>query len=244
MTPIKGSLAEFVGTFGLTFVGAGSIIMTAAMPNGGGGLVAVALAHGLILAIVISAAMHTSGGQINPAVSVALAAIGKQSWPQAFMFIVAQVIGSVCAASVLKATMGSIPVDGGSTSALVSVKLGATLGGMGLGATTVLALEIIATFFLMWAVMGTAVDSRGVGKTMALGGFAIGLTVTADILAIGPATGASMNPARSFGPAFIFSMGGGDAWSMHWVYWIGPIIGATFAAGLYQAAFADKAKSA
>ena len=237
MTSIKASVAEFIGTFALMFVGGGAIIINAAMRDGGGGLIAIALAHGLILAIMVSATLHISGGQLNPSVSIALGVIRKQPWSQVAIFVAAQIIGSVCAASLLRMLLGGLHTADGSEVAIVKTQLGATLGGLGLGAGTVLVLEMIATFFLMWAVMGTAVDPRGVGKTFAVGGFGIGLTVAADILAIGPATGASMNPARSFGPAFIISVGGGDAWDMHWAYWVGPIVGATLAALLYQVAF-------
>jgi len=232
MTPTRGMLAEFIGSFALMFVGGGAIIMTAAAPNGGGGLVAIALAHGLILAVMVSAFMHISGGQFNPAVAIALAVIRKQSWPQAMMFVVAQVIGAVAAAALLKALLSDVLVSGGTASAVDSTNVGATLGGMGLAAGTVLVLEVIATFLLMTSIMGTAVDPRGVGKTSAVGGFGIGLTVAANILFFGPATGASMNPARSFGPALV-----AGAWDIHWVYWLAPIIGAIAAAVMYKSAF-------
>lgn len=213
---IAGVSSEFIGAFALTFAGAAAIINT-----GGENLVAIALAHGLVLAVTISALMHISGGQFNPAVSIALGVIGKQPWPRAVTFVVAQLAGAVAAAFVLKSVFAPDAVN--------AVRLGATLGSMSSGDSaapmSVLGLEIIATFMLMMAVLGTAVDQRGVGKTSAVGGFGIGLTLTAMIFAIGPATGASLNPSRSFGPALI-----GGYWDIHWVYWAGPIIGATFAA--------------
>ena len=234
MTPMRGMLAEFIGTFALMFVGGGAIIMTAAMPSGGGGLVAVALAHGLILSVMVSAFMNVSGGQFNPAVSIALAVIGKQSWLQAMLFIIAQVISAVAAAALLKALLGELRVDGTSESAVMSVKVGATLGGMGLMAGSVFVLEAIATFFLMTVIVGTALDHRNVGRPSVVGGFGIGLTVAANILFFGPATGGSMNPARSFGPALV-----AGAWDMHWVYWLAPIVGAVAAAVIYKAAFGN-----
>ncbi len=213
---IAGVSSEFIGAFALTFAGAAAIINT-----GGENLVAIALAHGLVLAVTISALMHVSGGQFNPAVSIALGVIGKQPWPRAVTFVVAQLAGAVVAAFVLKSVFAPDAVN--------AVRLGATLGSMSSGDSaapmSVLGLEIIATFMLMMAVLGTAVDQRGVGKTSAVGGFGIGLTLTAMIFAIGPATGASLNPSRSFGPALI-----GGYWDIHWVYWAGPIIGATLAA--------------
>jgi len=227
MPPIKASLAEFVGTFALMFAGGGAIIVT-----GGDNLVAIAFAHGLILAVMVSATMHISGGQINPAVSIALGLVGKQPWSKAGIFIVAQVLGAVVAAFLLKTLLSGAYEVG---------NVGATLGefsragGENYAPVKVLGLEAIATFFLMFVIMGTAVDKRGVGKTAAIGGLGIGLTLTAAILCIGPATGASLNPARSFGPALV-----AGAWTMHWAYWVGPIVGAALAAFAYRCVFGDE----
>ena len=227
MSSIKASLAEFVGTFALMFAGGGAIIVTA-----GENLVAIAFAHGLILAVMVSATMHISGGQINPAVSVALGLVGKQPWSKTGTFIVAQVLGAVVAALLLKTLLSGAYEVG---------NIGATLGefsragGENYHPAKVLGLEAIATFFLMWVIMGTAVDQRGVGKTAAIGGLGIGLTLTAAILCIGPATGASLNPARSFGPALV-----AGAWTMHWAYWVGPIVGAALAAYAYKVVFGEE----
>ena len=229
MPASRAIFAEFVGTFALMFVGGGAIIVT-----GGGieNLLAVAVAHGLILAVMVSATMHISGGQINPAVSIALWVIRKQSSLQTGLFMVAQLAGAIAAAAVLKAALsGAYDVDG--------VKLGATLGSLNDSGNVlgVIVLETIGTFFLMFVIMGTAVDDRGVGKTKAIGGFGIGLTVAAMILCIGPATGASLNPARSFGPALI-----GNVWDDQGLYWVAPIIGAALAALTYRAAFGTAAE--
>ena len=221
----RAVVAEFIGTFALMFIGGGAIIVT-----GGENLVAIALAHGLILAVMVSATMHISGGQINPAISLSLALIKKQSWSQAATFIIAQLAGSVVAALLLKVLLASTFEIG---------NIGATLGPLTDGhdptKTNVMAaigLEAIGTFFLMFVIMGTAVDKRGVGGSAAIGGFGIGLTLAAVILCIGPATGASLNPARSLGPALI-----AGAWQNHWVYWIGPIAGAAIAAFVYKTVF-------
>lgn len=245
----RGMIAEFIGTFALMFVGGGAIVMTAASDNGGGGLIAVALAHGLILAVMISATMHISGGQINPAVSIGLLAIGKQSASQTAAFVLAQTAGSVIAALLLVLLLGPLhaaAASGGSgeiVSAIEQVKIGATLpsgGSWNAGwaepsVGLVAGLELIATFFLVFVVIGTAVDARGVGRGPLIGGFGIGLTVAADILAIGPVTGASMNPARSFGPALASTFTGIEgAWEMHWVYWLAPIGGGVLAALVWQ----------
>ena len=211
--------------FAVMFIGGGAIIVT-----GGENLVAIALAHGLILAVMVSATMHISGGQINPAVSIGLALIKKQPWSQAVIFIIAQVAGSVVAALLLKVLLAGTFEIG---------NIGATLGPLTDGRdptkTNVMAalgLEAIGTFFLMFVIMGTAVDKRGVGGSAAIGGFGIGLTLAAVILCLGPATGASLNPARSFGPALV-----AGAWQSHWVYWIGPIVGAAIAAFVYKTVF-------
>ncbi|MCZ6543071.1 MAG: aquaporin [Planctomycetota bacterium] len=224
MSATRAMLAEFVGTFALMFVGGGAIIVT-----GGENLVAIAFAHGLILAVMVSATMHISGGQINPAVSIALWLIKKQSWAQAGLFMAAQLVGAIAAALLLKMLLAGAYDVG---------NIGATLGEFSragsehVSAGKTLGLETIATFFLMFVIMGTAVDKRGVGKNAAIGGFGIGLTVAAAILAIGPATGASLNPARSFGPALV-----AWTWDMHGAYWAGPIIGAALAALAYRGVF-------
>ncbi len=221
----RAVVAEFVGTFALMFIGGGAIIVT-----GGENLVAIALAHGLILAVMVSATMHISGGQINPAVSLGLALIKKQSWAQAVTFVIAQVVGGIAAAFLLKTLLaGAFDVG----------NIGATLGSLTDGndptktnAMAAIGLEAIGTFFLMFVIMGTAVDKRGVGGSAAIGGFGIGLTLAAVILCIGPATGASLNPARSLGPALV-----AGAWQSHWVYWAAPIVGAASAAIVYKTVF-------
>ena len=222
MTSTRAMLAEFIGTFALMFIGGGAIIVTQ-----GENLLVIALAHGLILAVMVSAAMHISGGQFNPAVSISLALIKRQPWSNAMALIAAQILGAVAGAMILKATFATVYEVG---------NLGATLGALTSGEKTNLpaafVLEAIATFFLMFAVMGTAADNRGVGKTWAVGGFGIGLTVAANILCIGPLTGASMNPARSFGPALVAGV-----WDNHWLYWAAPIVGSAAAALLYETAF-------
>lgn len=218
-----GVTAEFIGTLALMLVGGGAILNAQ-------GLVSVALAHGLILSVMVSAFMHISGGQFNPAVSIALAIIGKQPWPRAIVFAAAQLGGAVAGAAILSVIYTVDQQAAG--------KLGATIGALTIGdaasglapsAVKVLALEAIATALLMFVILGTAVDQRGVGKSAAIGGFGIGLCVAANIFFFGPLTGASMNPARTFGPALV-----GGHWAMHGVYWAGPIAGAVLAALLWR----------
>lgn len=220
---VRGSIAEFVGTFALTFVGAGAIILC-----NGQDLMLIALAHGFILAVMVSAVMHVSGAQFNPAVSISLCMLGKQTWRTAGVFIVVQCIASIAAAGLLLAALNSLYEE-----QIQSVRLGATLGHFSVGSSPsimlVAALEMIATFFLMFVILGTVVDGRGVGKSVAIGGFGIGFVVAANILFFGPLTGASMNPARSIGPALV-----GGHWEMHWVYWVAPIVGALAASAIWR----------
>lgn len=211
------ALAELLGAFALMFVGGAAILH-------GESLLTIALAHGLVLGVTVTAFMHVSGGQFNPAVSIALAIIKKQSWSQAGLFSVAQLVGATLAALILRNTFSAEVVEANS--------LGATLGSLTGAASEdsvrlgmAFLLEVVATFFLMCVIMGSAVDERGVGKSATVGGMAIGLIVSANILAIGPLTGASMNPSRSFGPALV-----GGHWDAHWLYWLAPVVGAALAA--------------
>ena len=212
--PHRHFSAEFVGTFGLVFIGGGAII--AAHDAGPGGLLAVALAHGLILALMVTATMRISG-HLNPAVTLGFLAVRRIEPMMAGLYIVAQLLGATAAAFALKLL---VPSD-------LFLAAHGTIQEVAVGVSGVQAfgLEAIATFFLTFMVFGTAVDPRA----PQVGGFAIGLTIAADILAIGPLTGASMNPARSFGPAFATQNFVGQV-----VYWLGPIVGSVLAALLYH----------
>lgn len=213
----RGCIAEFIGTFALVFFGAASIVLT--QDNiGAGSLVTVAMAHGLSLVVFVTACMYISGAQFNPAVSIGLLVIGKQKAPQAFAFIAAQLVAAVCAAGALVFLLGRDMTD--------PVRLGATLGSLTDAGDikAVLGIEFLMTFALMFVIMATVVDDRA----HKLGGFCVGLVVAMCIVAFGPLTGASMNPARSFGPALY------GYWDMHWVYWAAPIAGAITAAVVYK----------
>jgi aquaporin Z len=218
---LRHAIAEFIGTFALVFIGGGAIMMTKdAAP--GVGLVAVAMAHGLILALMVTALMRISG-HFNPAVTFGFVVARKIEPMMAGVYIVAQCLGAMAAAYALKFTFPPALFDavrGGGQS--LSIDITATQG---------VVLEAIATFFLVWVVFGTAVDPQA----PKVGGFAIGLTVAADILAIGPLTGGSMNPARSLGPAVASGVFEG-----HLVYWIGPLIGGGLAALLYSQLFLNR----
>ncbi len=215
-------IAEFLGTFALVFFGAGSIILTQATPNSGAGLATVALAHGLILSVMVTACIYISGGQFNPAVSFALIVAGKQKPAKAVVYIVAQLFGAACAAGMLQLLLTPEVANQN------VCKLGATIGWLTDAGRSwqVFGIEAILTFFLMISYLAGTTDDRA----NKLGGFTIGLTYAACILAAGPLTGASMNPARTFGPAIC-----GERWtSMWWVYWAAPIAGACAAAAVYR----------
>ena len=221
-TSLRHFAAEFVGTFALVFIGGGAIMM-AQMTNSTAGLVTVALAHGLILALMVSATMNVSGGQLNPALTLGLLSARRITASMAGIHILAQLAAAVIAAMVLKGTMP--------TSLVISTHAGGQSIASDVTTMQAIVLEGIATFFLMFMVYGTAVS------TMApkIGGLAIGLTIAADIMAIGPLTGASMNPARSFGPALVSGL-----WEAQAIYWIGPILGAVVAAQLWEHVLLEK----
>jgi MIP family channel proteins len=211
----KAAVAEFVGTFALIFFGAGAIVMT-----GGGDLVAIALAHGLAIAVMVSLMAHISGGVFNPAIQVALWVTGKMPTTRSAVYIVAQIAGAAAAAAVLKyvAPTGMFVAPG------VHGGLPAVAAALAIGKAVVI--EALLTFFLVWAVFATAVDERGAFAKTA--GFTIGLVITLDIFAAGAYTGAAMNPARWFGPALVT----GD-WTNWWVWIVGPVAGGIIAGVAY-----------
>jgi MIP family channel proteins len=210
--------AEFIGTFALVFIGGGAIITSALLPQQAA-VTNIAFAHGLILALLVSATMRVSG-HLNPAVTLGFLVTRRIEAMMAAVYWIAQFTGAIIAAYALKALYPP---------AIAAVT---HLGGQHISADVTLvqaiALEAIATFFLVFVVFGTAVDPKG----PKVGGFAIGLTVTAGILGIGPLTGGSMNPARSFGPAVVTHVFEGQA-----AYWIGPLLGGGVAALVYEKLF-------
>jgi aquaporin Z len=218
-TTIRVLLAEFLGTFLLCFIGIAAILSTTPAVGGGGGLVAVALAHGLALTLGVHIFGGISGAHVNPAVTTGMLVTGRITAPLAALYIAAQLAGGVVGAALCRAIF---PAD-----AINAALLGIPLPAPWASATTVLVVEFVLTFLLVTAVFGTAVDDRG--KTVKIGGFGIGLMVAVDILAGGPITGASMNPARSFGPALV-----AGHWQFHWMYWVGPVLGGCAAALLYH----------
>lgn len=211
--------AEFVGAFALIFIGAGSIVAARAAGGGGGaGLVTIALAHGLVIAVMVSAVGHISGGHFNPAVTIGAWVTQKISSVDATAYIVAQLAGGAAGAGLLRLSVGEElwrPVSLGTP--LVS----------GVSDGQAVLIEAILTFFLVWVIFATAIDPEGAFGKVA--GLAIGFTIGLDIMMGGPFTGAAMNPARAFGPALV-----GGFWTGHWIYWVGPIAGGVVAASVYD----------
>jgi aquaporin Z len=213
---LRRSIAEAVGTFGLVFIGVGSVATTF-YPDAKWGTLSVALAHAVVLSVMITSTMAISGGHLNPAVSIALLAARRTNARTVVAYIVAQLVGAVIAAyavhalypvSVMRAAMGGAPKLANSVS-------------LGQG----IAMEAILTFFLVSAVFGTCVNA----EAPKVGGFGVGLVLLFDILVGGPLTGAAMNPARAFGPALVAGQ-----WTAHIVWWIGPIVGGLVAAAVWE----------
>ncbi len=213
---VRPLTAELIGTLLLVFLGAGSVVMNAAT-SGGLGAVGIALAHGVAMAIIVSATMNISGGHINPAVTFALWVAGKIDARTAGAYVAAQLVGALLGALLIRALFPS---------GTVQVTLGGTPQ-LGLSITLIqgIWIECALTFFLVSAVFGTVVSP----DAPKIGGFGIGLAISVDALVGGSLTGAMMNPARAFGPALLAGEMHGQA-----VYWIGPLLGAALAAALWR----------
>ena len=233
----KRAIAELVGTYVLVFLGTGSVVVAALINKGlapvpgnkfGVGFdlavwFAIGIAFGIAVIAMIYAFGHISGTHINPAVSVALWATKRMPANEMAAYIIAQCIGATLASTSLVIILGTRAVETG---------LAAT--GMFDGVSYVQAIfcEAVATFILLLTIMGSAVDKRAPGG---FAGLAIGLVVAADIVAVGNITGASMNPARTFGPYLADTLfGGPNMWAQFPIYVIGPIVGGVLAALLYD----------
>jgi MIP family channel proteins len=218
----KRCLAELIGTFTFVFIGAGSICM--GVYDDTLGTLGVAVAHGLAMSVLISALGAVSGGHFNPAVTFGFLVTGRISPGLAGMYAVSQLVGGVVAGFLLKIIFADVWQDVSLGTPMVNVDAGVPAG-------TAILVEAILTFFLVVAVFGTAVDPRRPN----IGGFGIGLAIAADILMGGALTGASMNPARTFGPALA-----ADMWELHYVYWVGPLIGGALGALAYHHLLIEK----
>jgi aquaporin TIP len=214
---LRRAVAEFVGTFTLIFIGVGAIATANQIHDPS--LIGVALAHGLAIGVMVSAVGHISGAHFNPAVTFGFLVTRRIKPALAVLYWSVQLAGASLAALLLRELLPRANTD--------AVHLGVPALGGGVNAGAGFALEAVLTFFLVWVVFASAVDARGTFKSIA--GLAIGLTITMDILIGGPLTGAAMNPARAFGPQLV-----GSHWANGWVWYAGPVLGATLAAIMYQ----------
>jgi MIP family channel proteins len=219
MRTFRPCVAEFLGTFYLCFAGIGAILCNTPAVGAMPGLIGIALAHGIALSVAVNVFGGESGAHFNPAVTAGFLVTGRIAPPLAVAYVVAQLLGATTAAGFCRAIF---PPE-----AVTAAKLGLPLPAAWASTGMVLTAEFIMTYLLMTSVFGTAVDERG--RAVKIGGFGIGLTVTFDILCGGPVTGASMNPARSFGPALELM-----DFQWHWAYWVAPIAGACAAALVYE----------
>jgi aquaporin NIP len=209
---LRRSLAEGLAAFALVFAGCGAIVANAVHAGALGGI-GVSATFGLVIMAMIYATGHLSGAHINPAVTIAFTLTRHFPLRDALAYVAAQLAGATAAALVLLAAWPAEPAH-----------LGATLPSVGAG--TALLYEILLSAFLMFVIVAVATDTRAVGAAAAL---AIGGTVGLDALFGGPITGASMNPARSFGPALA-----SGTWHDFWIYVAGPVAGAALGALAYQ----------
>lgn len=202
--------AELIGTFALVFAGAGAVMVDAKTHELGH--VGVAIVFGLVIMAMVYGVGHISGAHFNPAVSVAFALTRHFPWPRVAAYSAAQIGGALLAAAVLRGSLGDI------------AQVGATLPAGSQGQSFLW--EIVLTFLLMFVIMAVATDARAAGEAAAI---AIGGTVGLDAMFGGPVSGASMNPARSLGPALV----SGDLHAL-WLYIAAPLVGAGLGALAYQ----------
>ena len=205
-------LAEFIGTFTLIFMGTGAVMVNQ-ISQGAVTHLGISGIFGAVVAALIYALGHISGAHLNPAVTLALWQGSFLRGNRVFPYILAQIFGAIVASSLLLIIFGPV------------ANLGATLP-LNNNWQQSFILEIILTFVLMLVILGSAVDQR---SHSGFAGLAIGLTVGLEAACMGPITGASMNPARSFGPALLSGL-----WQHQWLYWIAPIIGAQVAMWVYR----------
>jgi MIP family channel proteins len=208
---VRRAIAEGIGTFFLVLIGPGAATVNA-YTNGTVGHTGIALAFAFVVLAMIYTIGHLSGAHINPAVTLAFWAAGRFPGREVLPYVLAQSVGAVLASLVLRGILG--PVGG----------LGATVPAIPVGAA--FAVEFLLSFVLMFVIVAVATDER---VADGFAGVAVGLTVGFDAIMGGPLTGASMNPARSLGPAVAAGV-----WEAHWIYWVAPITAMVVAARLYD----------
>lgn len=216
---LKAALAEFISTLIFVFAGEGSGMAFAKLTSDASttpaGLVAVALAHGLGLFVAVAVGANISGGHVNPAVTFGALVGGHITLLRGILYWIAQLLGATVACLLLKYTTGGLTTSAFSLSS-----------GVGVGNAVVF--EIVMTFGLVYTVYATAVDPKK-GTLGTIAPICIGFIVGANILAGGAFDGASMNPARAFGPALV-----SWTWEHHWIYWVGPLVGGGLAGVIYE----------
>ncbi|XP_027126494.2 aquaporin TIP2-1 [Coffea arabica] len=219
---LKAYLAEFISTLIFVFAGVGSAMAYSKLTSDAAldpsGLVAVAVCHGFALFVAVAVAANISGGHVNPAVTFGLALGGQITILTGLLYWIAQLLGAIVASYLLKVVTGGLAIPIHSVAA-------------GVGAVQAVVMEIITTFALVYTVYATAADPKR-GSLGVIAPIAIGFIVGANILAAGPFSGGSMNPARSFGPA----VASGN-FSGNWIYWVGPLIGGGLAGVIYGYVF-------
>jgi aquaporin Z len=215
---LRHFIAELVGVFALVFIG-GAAIMLSKNSGTGVGLLEIAAAHGITLAVMVTATMRISG-HLNPAVTIGVLVTRRIEPMMSGVYIVAQLTGAMLGAYALRAIFPE--------ALFTAARGGGQVISLDISSAQAFFAELVATFFLVFVVFGTAVDRQA----PRLGGYAIGLTLFANILAIGPLTGGSMNPARSFGPAVASGVYEGQV-----IFWTAPIVGGMLAAVLYAVLF-------
>jgi aquaporin TIP len=217
---LRRAVAESIGAFTLTFIGAGAAAAGARIADPS--LIGVAIANGLAIGVMVCALGHISGGHFNPAITFGFLITRKIEPALAAVYWVAQFGGAALAALLVRDLLPRATTE--------AVKLGVPALGHGVDASSGFLLEAIFTFFLVLVVFGAAVDTRGPFNAVA--GLAIGLTISIDVLFGGPFTGAAMNPSRAFGPQLV-----GGHWANGWVWYAGPLLGGAVAALLYSLLF-------
>jgi MIP family channel proteins len=205
------AIAEGIGTFVLVFAGTGAVMVNQ-ISDGAVTHVGISFVFGAVVAALIYTLGHISGAHFNPAVTLAFWSSGFFPRYKVFPYIVCQCFGAMLASVLLRLCLG------------LTANMGATLP-LDNNWLQSFVLEFILTFILMFVIFGSGLDRRA---PIGFAGLAVGLTVGLEAAFMGPITGASMNPARSFGPALV-----GSLWSHHWLYWVAPILGAQLAALVY-----------
>ncbi len=218
----KALVAEFIGTFTLIFIGVGAIA-TDVMTGHLLGLTGIALAHGLAIGVMVSATAAVSGGHLNPAVTFGALVAKKIDVVNGLGYIVAQCLGGIVAAYVIKLAMPE--------QVLSAISYGIPVVTKGVTTTQALFTEIVLTFFLVFVVFGTAIDKRA----PKVGGLFIGLAVAMGVMMGAAVSGAAMNPARHLGPAVA-----GGGFENTWIYWVGPLFGGGLAALIYKYVLEEK----